>query len=128
MQSSEEQVHSRHKAEVCKTYAMEDEKDNIIHKAEREHVEGLVCFESIADQASRFAVSAHSRGRFKYFLYPFQVDVGVHVALLAAHKLPTRGVITDPVAPEIDRREYDERRQTPNISRDEFNCRDQGSL
>jgi hypothetical protein len=36
--------------------------------------------------------------------------------------------MTDPVAPEVDPGKYDERRQAPTVSRDAFDCRDQGSL
>jgi hypothetical protein len=103
--------------------------DDVVLKAERQHVEGLVRFESVADQDPWFAVSALSRGRFKYFLHPFQIDVRVHVAFLAAGELPPWGVMADDtVAPVIDPREYDERRQVPTVSRDAFDCRDQRSL
>ena len=87
-----------------------------------------MCFESVANQDPRLAVSTLFRGRLKYFLYPFQVDLRVHVAFLTARKLLVRGVIADLVAPEVDPRKYDERRQAPTVSRDALNCRDQGSL
>ena len=89
---------------------------------------GLVCFESVADQDSWPAVSALSRRRPEYFLHPFQVDLRVHVAFLAARELLIRGLMAEPVAPEIDPRKYDERWQAPTVSRDALDCRDQGSL
>lgn len=67
-----------------------------------------MCFESVIDQDPCSAISALSRGRFKYFLHPFQVDGGVHVAFLAAGELPTPGLMTDPVLAEIDSGKYDE--------------------
>jgi hypothetical protein len=36
--------------------------------------------------------------------------------------------MADPVAPEVDPRKYDERRQAPTVSRDALDCRDQGPL
>jgi hypothetical protein len=102
--------------------------NDIVLKAECEHVEGPVRFESVANQDLRFVVSALSRGRFKNFLHPFQVDIRIHIAFLTAGKLLARGVITDPVAPEIDPREYDKGRQAPTVSRDALDCRNQGSL
>lgn len=46
-------------------------RNNVVLKAELEHVERLVRFEFITNQNPRFAVGALSRGRFKYFLHPF---------------------------------------------------------
>jgi hypothetical protein len=86
-----------------------------------------VCFKSIVDQDSWVAVSALSRGRFKHFLHPFQVDSRVHVAFLAGELSP-RSVMADPVAPEIDAGEYDERWPAPAVSRDALDCRNQRSL
>jgi hypothetical protein len=36
--------------------------------------------------------------------------------------------MADPLAPEVDPRKFDERRQAPTVSRDTLDCRDHGSL
>lgn len=36
--------------------------------------------------------------------------------------------MTDPIVPEFDAGEYDERRYAPTVSRDALDCRDQRSL
>lgn len=101
---------------------------DVVFKAESEYVERLVCFESVADQDSWSAISTLSSGRLKYSSHPFQVDVGVHVAFLAARELPIWALMADPVAPEVDYGESDERRQAPTVSRDALDCRGRGSL
>lgn len=87
-------------------------RDDVVFKAEREQFERLRPLEAILDQHPWPAICAFSRQWFKHRADPFDINGQVHVAFLAASKAPVRGVMTDPVAPEFDSREYDERRQT----------------